>query len=93
MKSLEELAAIRNKMKDRVAIRENNGDIRIGVGMATCGIAAGARPVLNDFVEEVRKQHADNATVTPTGCIGMCRVERLVEVFAGGSERVTFVEV
>ena len=50
MKSLEELAAIRNKMKDKVALREKEGDIRIVVGMATCGIAAGARPVLNAFV-------------------------------------------
>ena len=74
MKSLEELAAIRNKMKDKVALRENNGDIRIVVGMATCGIAAGARPVLNAFVEEVSKQHADKASVTQTGCIGMCRL-------------------
>ena len=74
MKSLEELAAIRNKMKDKVALREKEGDIRIVVGMATCGIAAGARPVLNAFVEEVSKQHADNATVTQTGCIGIVRL-------------------
>ena len=92
MKSLEELAAIRNKMKDRVAIRENNGDIRIVVGMATCGIAAGARPVLNAFVEEVRKQHADNATVTQTGCIGMCRLEPIVEVYEG-EEKTTYVKM
>ncbi|MBQ3159796.1 MAG: (2Fe-2S) ferredoxin domain-containing protein [Clostridia bacterium] len=93
MKSLEELAAIRNKMKDKVALREKEGDIRIVVGMATCGIAAGARPVLNAFVEEVSKQHADNATVTQTGCIGMCRLEPIVEVFEGGKERVTYVKV
>ena len=93
MKSLEELAAIRNKMKDKVALREKEGDIRIVVGMATCGIAAGARPVLNAFVEEVSKQHADNATVTQTGCIGMCRLEPIVEVFGGGKGRVTYVKV
>ena len=94
MKSLEELAAIRNKMKDKVALRENNGDIRIVVGMATCGIAAGARPVLNAFVEEVNKQGlTDKATVTQTGCIGMCRLEPIVEVFEGDKERVTYVKV
>ena len=93
MKSLEELAAIRNKMKDKVALREKEGDIRIVVGMATCGIAAGARPVLNAFVEEVSKQHADNATVTQTGCIGMCRLEPMLDVLVPGKEKVTYVKV
>ena len=93
MKSLEELAAIRNKMKDKVALRENNGDIRIVVGMATCGIAAGARPVLNAFVEEVSKQHAENATVTQTGCIGMCRYEPMLDVILPGKEKVTYIHV
>ena len=93
MKSLQELAEIRNKMKAKVALREENGDIRIVVGMATCGIAAGARPVLNAFVEEVSKQNATNATVIQTGCIGMCRLEPIVEVFEGEKERVTYVKV
>ena len=94
MKSLEELAAIRNKMKDKVALRENNGDIRIVVGMATCGIAAGARPVLNAFVEQVAENNlGDKVTVTQTGCIGMCRFEPIVEVFEGDKERVTYVKV
>ena len=71
MKSLAELAAIREKMKDKVAIREGNNEIRIVVGMATCGIAAGARPGLNTFVEEIAKEDlTDKATVSQTGCIG-----------------------
>ena len=93
MKSLEELAAIRNKMKDRVAIRENNGDIRIVVGMATCGIAAGARPVLNAFLEEVNKRGLNNVQVTQTGCIGVCRLEPIVEVYVPGQEKVTYVKM
>ena len=56
MKSLAELAAIREKMKDKVAIREGNNEIRIVVGMATCGIAAGARPVRNTFVGEIPQE-------------------------------------
>ena len=56
MKSLAELAAIRDKMKDKVALREGHAGTRIVVGMATCGISAGARPVLNAFVEEVAKE-------------------------------------
>lgn len=94
MKSLEELQAIRDKMKNKVALRENAGGIRVVVGMATCGIAAGARPVLNALVEEVEKQGAaSKATVTQTGCIGLCRLEPIVEVYEEGKERVTYVKM
>ena len=94
MKSLEELAAIRDKMKSTVVLREGSNAIRIVVGMATCGIAAGARPVLNTFVEEVNKQGLlDKATVTQTGCIGICRFEPVVEVYEAGKEKVTYVKM
>ena len=94
MKSLEELQAIRDRMKSKVALREGMNAIRIVVGMATCGIAAGARPVLNALLEEVEKQGvADKATVTQTGCIGLCRLEPIVEVFEEGKERVTYVKM
>ena len=94
MKSLAELAAIREKMKDKVGIREGVNGIRIVVGMATCGIAAGARPVLNTLVEEVAKEDlSSTATVTQTGCIGICQYEPVVEVFEAGKEKVTYVKV
>lgn len=94
MKTLEELQAIRDKMKSKVAIREGSGSMRIVVGMATCGIAAGARPVLNTLVEEIEKQGlTDKATVTQTGCIGLCRLEPIVEVYEEGKERVTYVKM
>ena len=94
MKSLEELMAIREKMQDKVAVRHASDDIRVVVGMATCGIAAGARPVLNALVEEVAKRNlTDKVTVTQTGCIGMCRFEPIVEVFDGDKERVTYIKV
>ena len=94
MKTLEELAQIRDRMKNKVALREGTGEIRVVVGMATCGIAAGARPVLNAFVEQVAEQNlGDKVTVTQTGCIGMCRFEPIVEVFEGDKERVTYVKV
>lgn len=94
MKSLEELQAIRDRMKGKVALREGMSDIRIVVGMATCGIAAGARPVLNAFVEEVERQGlADKATVTQTGCIGLCRMEPIVEVMESSKEKVTYVKM
>ena len=94
MKSLAELQAIRDQMKDKVSLREGSNDIRIVVGMATCGIAAGARPVLNAFVEEVAKQGvSDKATVTQTGCIGICQYEPVVEVFEAGKDKVTYVKM
>ena len=94
MKSLKELAEIRERMKNKVALREGTGEIRVVVGMATCGIAAGARPVLNALVEQVAEQNlGDRVTVTQTGCIGMCRFEPIVEVFEGDKERVTYVKV
>ncbi|PWM24030.1 MAG: ferredoxin [Clostridiales bacterium] len=94
MKSLAELAAIREKMKDKVAIREGSGEIRVVVGMATCGIAAGARPVLNTFVEEISKEGlSEKATVSQTGCIGICQYEPVVEVFQEGKEKVTYVKI
>ena len=94
MKSLAELAAIRERMKDKVVLREGSGDIRVVVGMATCGIAAGARPVLNRFVEKVNEEGlADKVTVTQTGCIGICQFEPVVEVFEAGKEKVTYVKM
>ena len=94
MKSLAELAAIREKMKDKVSIREGSNDIRIVVGMATCGIAAGARPVLNAFVEEVAKQGlTETVTVSQTGCIGICQYEPVVEVYKSGEEKSTYVHM
>ena len=94
MKSLAELAAIRERMKDKVVLREGSGDIRVVVGMATCGIAAGARPVLNRFVEQVAAQGlADKVTVTQTGCIGICQFEPVVEVYEAGKEKVTYVKM
>lgn len=94
MKSLEELAAIRDKMKQTVNTREAAHDsTRVVVGMATCGIAAGARPVLNAFVEEVAKRHLNGVTVTQTGCIGMCQFEPIVEVLVPGKEKVTYGKV
>ena len=94
LKSLEELKAIREKMKKQMDIREQNEDtIRVVVGMATCGIAAGAKPVLAAFVEEVDKRNLKNVTVTQTGCIGVCRLEPVVEVYVPGQEKVTYVKM
>ena len=93
MKSLAELAAIRERMKDKMVLREGSGDIRVMVGMATCGIAAGARPVLAAFTEEVSKRNLQNVTIAQTGCIGICQYEPVVEIFQAGKEKVTYVKM
>lgn len=94
MKSLEELKAIRDKMKVQIGIRSEDEDkTRVVVGMATCGIASGARPVLNFLVNEVQARHLDNVVVTQTGCIGLCQYEPIVEVFEPGREKITYVKM
>ncbi len=94
MKSLAELQEIKNRMKDKVVLRDGLEGTRVVVGMATCGIAAGARPVLNAFVEGVNKEGLDGTvSVTQTGCIGICEYEPVVEVFEAGKEKVTYVKM
>ena len=94
MKSLEELARIREQTKAKIALREKEGAVRVVVGMATCGIAAGARPVLSTFVEEVNGSGiGDKVSVEQTGCIGICQYEPVVEVFEAGKEKVTYVKM
>ena len=94
MKSLAELKAIKERMKDKVVLRDGMENIRVVVGMATCGIAAGARPVLNAFVEGVSKEGLeDKVSVTQTGCIGICQYEPVVEIFESGKEKVTYVKM
>jgi len=89
MKSIAELEAIRKRAQDGVKLRSEKGGIRVVVGMATCGIAAGARPVMMALVEEVNKRELKNVVITQTGCIGACRLEPMVEVYQG-EEKVTF---
>ena len=94
MKSLEELKAIRDRVQNQMDLRnDNDNDPRIVIGMATCGIAAGARPVLNEFLQEINKRGLSGVTVTQTGCIGMCRLEPIVEIFKPGEEKVTYVKM
>ncbi len=94
MKSLADLEAIRAKTLENIAMRKEGHDAaRVVVGMATCGIAAGARPVMLQFVEEIKKRNLSSVTVSQTGCIGMCRLEPMVDVILPGQEKVTYVKV
>ena len=95
MKSLAELQAIREKTLNRINLRkEEEGEvIRVVIGMATCGIAAGARPVMLAFMDEIQKRGLQHVTVSQTGCIGMCRLEPMVDVIMPGQEKVTYVHM
>ena len=94
MKTLAELQALRDEMKTKIGVRKDSEHrMRIVVGMATCGIAAGARPVLNAFVDEIAKRDVKGVSVQQTGCIGMCQYEPIVEVTEPGKEKVTYVKM
>ena len=95
MKSLEELLAIKEKAQAQMSARDADGNdgIRVVVGMATCGIAAGARPVLNALSQEVVKRGLKDVMVKQTGCIGLCQYEPIVEVFEPGKDKVTYVKM
>ena len=94
MKSMAELEAIRQKTLENIAMRKEVHDAaRVVVGMATCGIAAGARPVMLAFMDEIAKRHLDHVTVSQTGCAGMCRLEPMVDVYVPGQEKVTYVKL
>ena len=95
MKSMAELEAIRQRTLQRINLRkeDENENIRVVVGMATCGIAAGARPVMMAFMDEINKRGLSHVTVSQTGCIGMCRLEPMVDVYLPGQEKVTYVHM
>ena len=92
MKSLEDLKRMRSEVQKRMEMRETDKDYRVVVGMATCGISAGARPVLNRMVEIVNEEHLP-CTVSQTGCIGMCKYEPIVEVYDKNNEKTTYIYV
>lgn len=95
MKTKAELEAIRQRTLERISLRKERRDevVRVVIGMATCGIAAGARPVLTAFMEEIERRHLSHVTVSQTGCIGMCRLEPMVDVLTPDGEKVTYVNV
>ena len=93
MKSIAELEEIRKKTLEQINLRSVDKEMRIVVGMATCGIAACARPVMNAFVNELSKRSIDNVSVTMTGCIGTCRLEPIVEITDKDGKKVTYVNM
>lgn len=94
MKSLEELKAIRDRVQNQMGVRNETGSqMRVVVGMATCGIASGARPVLNTLADAVNEKGLKDVIVTQTGCIGLCQYEPIVEIYQPGREKVTYIKM
>ena len=94
MKTLAELKAIRDRMQGQVGVRaEDSNQTRVVVGMATCGIASGARPVLTKLSDLVQENKANQIAVTQTGCIGLCQYEPIVEVYEPGKDKVTYIKM
>jgi len=93
MKSLSELEVIRQRAINELNLHDSPDKIRVAVGMATCGIAAGAEPVMNAFIDELRKRNINNIQVTKTGCIGVCRLEPIVDVINAKGEKITYVNL
>ncbi|MGI5984294.1 MAG: (2Fe-2S) ferredoxin domain-containing protein [Oscillospiraceae bacterium] len=94
MKTLAELQALRDEMKTKIGVRKDGEyRMRILVGMATCGIAAGARPVLTAFVKELETRKLTDIVVSQTGCIGICQFEPVVEIYDADGTKTTYVYV
>lgn len=92
--TLEELRKLRDKKQQDMAKRDSNGkSVHVIVGMGTCGIAAGAKQVLDEFLSELDKKHIQDVAVTQTGCMGLCYVEPTVEVIAPGMPDVIYGKV
>jgi NADP-reducing hydrogenase subunit HndB len=93
VKSLEELTKLREDAKKLTGLRERSEGIKIVIGMATCGIAAGARETLRVFLDELGNQNISDIAITQTGCLGHCDQEPLVELYIPGKDKVTYGKV
>ena len=80
MKSLEDLKKLRDQSLKNMTMRYQTDGTRVQIGMGTCGIAAGARPVMSKFLEEISNRNLKNVTVTQVGCMGECAFEPIVEI-------------
>jgi NADP-reducing hydrogenase subunit HndB len=93
MKSLKDLEAIRDRMKQEMSLRETENKTRIIVGMATCGIAAGARPIMAAFNQELELRGIRTASVSMTGCVGVCRYEPMCDIIDPNGDRTTYINL
>ena len=93
MKSLAELQEIRNRTLSQVNMRKDREDgVRVVVGMATCGIASGAKQVMEHLMEKAEELKI-SVVFTQTGCMGYCHAEPTIEVKLPGKDPIVFGNV
>lgn len=93
MKTLEDLKKLRDESLKAMEMRYLRNGVRIQVGMGTCGIAAGARPVLQKFIEETSSHNMNNVIITQVGCMGECAFEPIVEIVEQDGTITTYCKV
>lgn len=93
MKTLTELETIRRNTLEDIGLNKDRKGTRIIVGMATCGIAAGAKPVMKTLIDEIKMRGISDVSVKITGCVGYCRLEPIVEVIDKNGYKVTYVNM
>jgi len=94
MKTYNEIKEMCASLQNTVGLREAGAEkIRVVVGMATCGLASGAGPVMDELKKAVAELGLSNVELVPTGCIGICQFEPIVEVMAPGEKKVTYVKM
>jgi NADP-reducing hydrogenase subunit HndB len=91
LKSVEELKKLRAEALKDIMVRTQTGT-RIIVGMGTCGIAAGAREVMNAILKELEARKIE-AHVETVGCVGMCAKEPLVDIEQAGKSRIRYANI
>lgn len=96
IKSLEDLKKLRDENIKKVKLRESgegSKQIEILVGMATCGIAAGARETMSALIEIIESEHLENIKIVSVGCLGYCHSEPVIQVNIPGEESVLYGKV
>ncbi len=88
-----DLAKIRDKVRKTAVLRQGKARAKITVHMGTCGIAAGAREILSNLLEDIRKKKLDDVIVTTSGCAGLCSREPMATVEVTGKPPVKYVDL
>lgn len=93
IKSLEDLKKMREDLQSTINLRVNSENaeqlVQVKVAMATCGIASGAKEVMEFFIKDLDARKI-NSVVTQTGCMGYCYAEPTVEIKKPGVDPIVF---
>jgi NADP-reducing hydrogenase subunit HndB len=90
---IQDLAKIRDKTRAMLTIREGQGQAKVTVHMGTCGIAAGAREVMDALLDEMEKRGVKDVIVTTSGCVGLCSREPMATVELKGQPPVKYIDL